>query len=426
MLRNSLRSLSGNILVFGISDLLGNFSRSMIFPYASLFILALGGNAAAVGLVGLVGSLAGLVLLPVAGYITDHSDRVRIIVLATFLGSAFLLLNLFAPSWEYAALSSLLVGLIVFQFPAYSSLIADSLPLGSRGQGYGMLNMLSNSLAIFGPYLAGLVIERYTANLGMRILYGGMLALYLISGLVQLRLRETRGPVAREPLRLAGLLGALIDSYKGIPRLVRAMPPALRALALVAILTFMGTALTGSFWVIYATEALHLDATQWGLVMLVESVVRVALFLPAGMLADRWGRTRTLALALLIWVLVTPLFVLLPGFTAVMVERILLAAAFVLALPACASLMADLVPRAMRGQMMAAIGQGGIMLGMIGTPGGPAIGYLIIPFLMLASYGGGLLYTLNPALPWYLSAGMGVLALGLVGLYIRDPEHAEH
>ena len=84
-MRNSLRFVKGNILVFAVTDLLGNFGRSMVFPYASLYILALGGNAAQIGLIAFVGQLAGLVLLPMAGYITDHSDRIQIIVLAGFL-----------------------------------------------------------------------------------------------------------------------------------------------------------------------------------------------------------------------------------------------------------------------------------------------------------------------------------------------------
>ena len=426
MLRSSLRSLSGNILIFGLSDLLGNFARSMVFPYASLYILSLGGNAAQIGLVALVSQMAGLVLLPVAGYITDHSDRVRIIVLAGFLSSFFLLINVFAPSWEYAALAGLLVGIVVFQFPAYSSLIADSLPVGGRGQGLGMLNTLSNSLAIFAPFLAGVVIERYSPNLGMRYLYAAMLLLNLAGSFIQLRFLRETAHAPRTPLRLAALLDALTGAYKAIPALVRAMPTPLRALALVVVLSFMGTALTGSFWVVYATQELKLNTAEWGLILLVESVVRVALFLPAGLLVDRWGRTTTLALALVIWIVVTPMFVLLNGFAAVLIERILLAVAFVLAIPASAALMADLVPRAVRGQMMAAIGQGGIVLGLIGTPGGPAVGYLIIPPLMVASYGGGLLYTLNPAAPWFFSTAAGLVALVLLVIFIRDPKHAEH
>ncbi len=84
-MRAALRFVNGNIAVFSITDLLGNFARSMVFPYASLFIVALGGDAAQIGFVAFVGQFAGLVLLPVAGHITDRADRVHLIVLAGFL-----------------------------------------------------------------------------------------------------------------------------------------------------------------------------------------------------------------------------------------------------------------------------------------------------------------------------------------------------
>jgi hypothetical protein len=74
---------------------------------------------------------------------------------------------------------------------------------------------------------------------------------------------------------------------------------------------------------------------------------------------------------------------------------------------------------------MAALGQGGIMPGAVGAPGGPSVGYLIIPPLMVASLAGGYLYTLNPASPWIVSTAVGLLALLLSLFFIRDPERAE-
>ena len=68
---------------------------------------------------------------------------------------------------------------------------------------------------------------------------------------------------------------------------------------------------------------------------------------------------------------------------------------------------------------------GGILLGMVGGAGGPAVGYLIIPPLMIASLAGGLLYTLNPVYPWVLSALTGLISIILTILYVRDPKQAE-
>jgi MFS family permease len=229
----------------------------------------------------------------------------------------------------------------------------------------------------------------------------------------------------REPLHLAALLDALSKAYRGIPRLVRQMPRPLIALTVVVVLSFMANGLAGSFWVVFATEHIGLSATQWGLIMLVESVIKSLLFLPAGLLVDRWGRTASLITALVIATIATPLFVVLHGMAAILALRAVLSVAFVLAIPACTALMADMLPRPVRGQMMAAIGQGGILLGMVGGAGGPAVGYLIIPPLMIASLAGGFLYTFNPVYPWVLSVVTGLVSIILTVLYIRDPQQAE-
>ena len=88
--------------------------------------------------------------------------------------------------------------------------------------------------------------------------------------------------------------------------------------------------------------------------------------------------------------------------------------------------MADLVPREIRGRVMGAIGQGVIMLGAAGGgTGGPAMGYLIIIPLMIASLLGGYLYLANPAYPWFFVAITTVISILLTALFIRDPKTAE-
>lgn len=421
-----LRFAKGNILVFALSDMLGNFVRSMVFPYAALYILALGGNAGQVGVVASLGQLAGLVLLPVAGHIADRINRIYIIAAAGFLSVIFQLLNVFAPDWRWVALASFLSGTVVVVFPAYSSLIADSLAHDGRGRGIAIMNMISSSLTIAGPFIAGLVIERAGAELGMRILYAVLIVFYLASTLLQVRyLKEPAGP-PREKLQPRELLAALGQVFRAIPRLVREMSPALKALTLIIMLTFMAHALTGAFWVVFATNIQALSPAQWGLILLIEAVLKWALLVPAGVLVDRWGRTASLIAALALFTLGTPLFYLTRGFYPVLAVRLLLAIPFVLAIPACTALLTDLVPRSVRGQMMAAIGQGGIMLGAVGAPGGPAIGYLIIPALMLASLAGGYLYALHPSIPWILSTVIGALSILLAAFYVRDPGQAEH
>ena len=426
MLPNNLRFLSGNIFVLSITDMLGNFARSLVFPYASLYILALGGDATKIGIASFLGLLAGCFVLPVAGFITDHSDRVKLLVISGFLSSFFLLWIVFAGNWQAVAVASLLFGLVVFQFPAYASLVADSLSPTDRGRGIGFMNTISNSLAIFAPFIAGLIIEKYTANLGMRILYGCMFVIYLFSAVIQSRFLRENSTASRSPLKFSALSQALGQAYASIPALVRQMSTPLRALALVILLSFLANAVATSYWVVYAIEEIGLSASQWGLILLVEKVVGIFAFIMAGILVDRWGRQLFLLAGLVISLLTMPVFILIPSFEAVLFVRIANAVAFTLAITASTALMADLVPRQQRGKVMAAIGQGGMMIGPAGGGvGGPALGYLFIPPVMVASLAGGYLYMLNPIYPWIFSLATTVLSIILTVLYIKDAHSAE-
>ena len=135
-LRDSLKFMRGNIRVLTITRALGMLSRSMVFPYASLFVLALGGEPTQIGIINSLSPLAGLLMFPIAGYLTDRVGRVKLIALGGYLSAIVLLLYMLAPSWEMLALGALLRGFMVFQFPPTSALIADSLSPQDRGKGW--------------------------------------------------------------------------------------------------------------------------------------------------------------------------------------------------------------------------------------------------------------------------------------------------
>jgi MFS family permease len=425
--RRALGLMSGNIMILSITDLLGNFSRRLVFPYVSLYILALGGNAAQIGYVTALAPLAGLLMFPLGGYIADRASRVKLIVLANVITSLLVLMRGVAPSWELIAVASLLQGLAAIQFPARSALIADSLRPGDRGKGIAMMNTVANTLAIFAPFLAGIIVEHYGPNFGVRILYTIMLIAYVFMTLINARyLKEPPTKTNAAGFRLSELANTLKESYSGIPAMLKQFPPSLRALAGVIILTFVANGIASPFWVVYAVEQIHIASSAWGFILLLETVVKLLMFIPAGILVDRWGRTTSLTVALFLSLVAIPAFALATTFVAALLIRVILAVAFALTIPACSALMADLVPRQIRGRVMSAIGQGSIMIGPAGGgTGGPAMGFLITIPLMLASLAGGYLYTLNPASPWFVVMGTTAISVVLTLFFVRDPHTAE-
>jgi MFS family permease len=426
-LADALRFAQGNNLIIAVTDMLGNFARGLVLPYMSLYVLALGGDTTRVGLVNSLSPLAGLLMFPIGGYIADRASRAKLIALGSAFSASVVLLYILAPSWQMVAIAALLQGFGVFPFPARSALIADSLPPGDRGRGIAVQNAISWGAAVLAPYIGGVVIDAHGPKAGLRGLYGVMMAFYLVSGAIQIRfLQETRVPSERKKgVTLSDLGSVLRDAYGGVPSMLRELPRTLKALAGVIVLSFVAAAVAAPFWVLYAVEHIGLSSAAWGTVLLVETILKSAMFVPAGMLVDRWGRVKSLVAALSISLLSIPAFVLASSIAAVLVTRIALAVAFAIGIPSCSALMADIVPRDIRGRVMAALGQGGILIGTAGGVGGPGVGFVTIVPLMIASLAGGYLYAWHPASPWMVAAIATGMAIVLIALWIRDPERAE-
>jgi MFS family permease len=418
--------MRGNILVLSISGALGMFCRSMVFPYAPLFILSLGGSPAEIGIVYALGPLGGLVVYPIAGYLADRVSRAKLIAFTGYFSSLTFLIYLFAPSWHWLAAARLLQGFAVLQHPASSALIADSLSPNSRGRGIATMTTFSGALAILAPYAAGLMLEWQGIDTGMRILYATMAIAYALGATINLVfIRETAQPRA-EKISLVQLSASLRQTYTGLPSFLSKFPRTLKALTAIIILGFMANGVAGPFWVVYASDQIGLSSSQWGLVLLIEAGLGHLVRIPAGFLADRYGRARFILVSMALCTATIPLFVFAQTLTHVIAIRCIVAITMAFFGPACGALLADSVPRDIRGRVMAAIGRGSVRIGAAtGGTGGPGVGFLTIIPLALASLAGGFFYEWHTASPWGFFLVATALALALGILFVRDSKNAE-
>jgi len=418
-LKNRFSFMKGNLTILTIRQVVGMFFRRMVLSYASLFVLAVGGNSSQIGIINSLRPLAGLLMFPIAGYLTDRRSRVKIIVIATML---FFVL---APSWEWIAVGSLLQGFMVVSFPPTSAILADSLEPRNRGIGIATMGTIANAVSMFSPYIAATVLLMYGDNVGMRVLYSLLGLQFVFSAtLAHRKLFDTHKIDSSEPM--PSVLVILKNTYGGIPDLLRNTSKSVVALGVVVLMGFVSNGISSPFWVVYATEIIGLTKIEWGVILLYESILKVVLTIPSGMVADKLGRTKSLTAAMVVSLVSLPALIFANGYFSVLLIRLGAATAGALFLPASTALMADYVPRQLRGNVMAAFGRGSVMIGATGGgTGGPGMGYLFVLPVMASSIVGGYLYNMNPVYPWYAVAVATVVQLICVILFIRDPEKAQ-
>jgi MFS family permease len=425
-LRNRFNFMQGNALVLTITRVMGMFCRGMVFPYASLYILELGGEPAQIGFINSLRPLAGLVAFPIAGYLTDRTGRVRLIALTGFYSGLILLLYVLAPSWHFVALAGLLQGITVLSFPATSAIIADSLSPENRAVGMATMNSMAGALATVAPYAAGAIINAFGVGMGMRVLYASLMVASLASAAINGRfLRETSRRTV-ERVRLSDLPHILRDAYSGIPSTLSRLPGSLTILAVVIILGFISNSIAGPFWVVFASQEIGLSSVQWGFILFIETGLRNLTYIPAGLVVDRLGRSRCIRASLLASTIAVPLFVLAQTSLHVLLIRSAVGLTNAFFLPACSALMADMIPRDIRGRVMAALGRGTTLIGSTGGGiGGPGVGFLITIPIMIASIAGGYLYAANPISPWLFALATSLVSLLLATFFLHDPAKAE-
>ena len=156
-LRSEFGFIAGNFLIMVTSWLVLDFASELPATYYPLYIQALGGTAASIGLIGAIEGISrGIVQIP-GGYLADKYGRKWLIASMTFVAAFSRLLYVFAPTWEWIAVGALLVGVTNIYGPALMAIVADSVPKEKRGMAFSIINLINSVSTTPAPLLAGLL-----------------------------------------------------------------------------------------------------------------------------------------------------------------------------------------------------------------------------------------------------------------------------
>lgn len=416
--------LRGNLFWLVVCQCIWQFTTNIPSPYLPLYIESLGGSPADVGLVRSAASIAGLFLYPLGGYIADKQGRVRLVSVATFIYAFSFIPFALAPNWETLAVASFLQNLVLFYSPILTVLQADSMPVGTRGQGFAVAISVPGALGIISPFIGGYLVDSMGITPAMHLVYGvGFLAGLLVAAIRWVTLRETLDPAKAERIDYRNIPKVLKDSYLSFLETLRWMPDQIRVLAVMQMTQIFFNGVAASYWILYATAIIGISATTWGLNSAIQGSVNMLFAIPAGRLMDRFGRRRLL-IPMMCLVPVFPLaFLFVKDYVGLALLVVFMSVANAFLRPGFQSLLADYTPRERRGRVTSAVGGGNFFVDIRGTGYGGGM-LLFIPAAVAQTLG-GVLYEANPTIPFMvMSAGM-VIVIVWAFLRVKEPVKIE-
>ena len=272
--------------------------------------------------------------------------------------------------------------------PTAFAVIGDALPRERRAIGFTVQATLKRLPVLVAPTLGGLAIAAYGVRQGVRQGLVVAIALALVALAVVGRVRI---PVVRE------------EAPVGIRGVWRALPASLRWLLFSDVFIRTCEGLVDVFLVIYATNVVGLTAPQFGVLIAIQMATSILAYVPASKAADRGGRKPFVIATFLCFAAFPIAVVLSKSFAA-------LAAAFVVGglrevgEPARKAMIVDLCRPEIRARSI-------------------GLYYLVRSSAIApAAFLGGLLWKVNPTLPFLAAGGVGALGAVLFALTVRERE----
>jgi len=391
--RRKIWGLNPNVFFLGMVSLLTDVSTEMIFTLVPLFLAnVLGAATTVVGLIGGVSESADAIFRILSGWL---SDRIRKRKLLAVLGYS---ISTMAKPFMYLATSWASVLAIKFgdrlgkgiRTSPRDALVADSVAAGERGKGFGLHRTMDTVGAVLGLAFAAVIIymvqggglELSLKTYQWLILVGVVPAVLAVVVLLFFVHERKSPPTATRLPRIR--LGGFDTRFKLF-------------LIIMAVFTLGNSS---DFFVILRAQNLGTSVVYVVLMLVLFNITYAATSLPAGVLSDRLGRRRVIAVGWFIYALVYLGFALASEPWQVWLLFACYGVFYGMAEGVARAFVADLVPAEKRGTAF------GLYHGVVGLT--------LLPASLLA---GWLWQAFSPAAPFFFGAGLAFIAMvGIMGL----------
>jgi MFS family permease len=369
-------------------------------------LLELGATAEIVGLWFMIESILVLAFQLPGGILADRFGRKKVFVAGTILRASSMVLWLPARTWL-----ELIPGLIIHSMadiyvPALEAILAESLSYEKRGAAFAAYGTVTMVPQILMPFVSGIIVDRLGVSSGIRTALIIMLIMSSIFVIIRAKfLRETLQISKIEKKR------KVIESFSYLFKAKRS----LIFMLIVASLSLFSIGIIRPFTVIYAIQTANFSMTQWGALQTTIVLIGTIFQIPGGVLSDRFGRKKCILLSSVIFPLEMLSLLFIRDFNLLLGLYVLLGIGRGLGGgirggmggPAWQALLADLVESSERGKI----------IGLIALVSGL--------FSMPSSIIGGYLYTFNIETLFWSSILLGLIAVSLFYMFVKEPKVRE-
>jgi MFS family permease len=389
--------LNPNVFFLGIVSLLTDVSSEMIFTLVPLFLAnVIGATTTIVGLIGGLSESTDAIFRIFSGWLSDRvRKRKSLAVLGYSISTIAKPFMYLASTWGSVLAIKFgdRVGKGIRTSPR-DVLVADSVSAEERGRGFGLHRAMDTTGAVLGLALAAMIIYLVQGGgLGLSlktyqwlVLVGivpAVLAVLVLLFFVHERKESPSGGVSRKLPRV-GLTTGFNTRFKLF-------------LAVMAVFTLGNSS---DFFVILRAQNLGSSVLYVTLMLVLFNITYAVTALPAGVLSDRLGRRRVIAVGWAIYALVYLGFALASSLWQVWLLFACYGVYYGVVEGVARAFVADLVPEERRGTAY------GLYHGVVGIT--------LLPASLIA---GWLWQAYSPAAPFFLGAALAFLAMvGIMGV----------
>jgi MFS family permease len=399
--RKKLIGLHPNVFFMGVTSLLTDISSELIFTLIPLFLSnVLGASSTLIGLVGGISESADSFFRIASGWFSDKIGKRKFLAVAGYsistLVKPFMLL---ANSW--GAVAGIRFGDRVgkgVRTASRDALIADSVGAKERGRGFGLHRAMDTSGAVIGLAIAAIIVylipgDKFHLDVHA---YRWMVIIGIIPAVLAVLVLIT---MVHERKKIT----AASNVKAGMSTAVKNTPFSLQFKLYLAIMALFTLGNSSDFFLILDAQHVKTPLLQVVLMLVLFNITYALIAMPMGVLSDKLGRKRVIALGWLIYGLVYLGFALSSSIWQVWLLFAAYGIFYGICEGAAKAFVADLVPVERRGTAY------GLYNGIVGI--------MALPASLIA----GLLWdAFAPAAAFYFGAGMALLAmLGMI-LFIKE------